>query len=95
MREAEEDGRRRRAYLEWLSKEDERCEEGRLLMLKEDRDAHIRRQYFQQLEDKFGEIEMGEMAPDYTKTAFSLQPDLPGRYDKTFTDRSVLYEHGT
>ena len=93
MRECEEDGRRRRAYLEWLSKEDERMAESRLLMLAEDRDGLVRREYFLKLEAKFGEI--ADLAPDYTKREFTLQPDLPGRYDNTFTDQSTIYEHGT
>jgi hypothetical protein len=62
-------------------------------MLQEDKDAQIRREYFRNLEEKFAEIQ--DMQPDYSKKEFSLQPNLPGRYDNTFTDKSRLFEEGT
>jgi len=92
MFEAEEDGRRRRAYLEWLSMENERCAEGRLMMLAEDKEGQIRRKYFDMMEIKFGAI--NKLSANQNKKEFSLTNNLPGHYEFIQAESNV-FEDGT
>ena len=92
MFEAEEDGRRRRAYLEWLALESVRVAESRLLMLAEDKEGQVRRKYFATMEDTFGAIK--KLPPNQNKTDFTLASNLPGAYE-FIGETTTIFADGT
>ena len=64
--------------------------QNRIDMLREDKEVKFAE--YQSFEEKFAEIE--NLKPDFAKKEMEFGADLPGTYDKSFTDRSV-YEYGT
>ena len=77
MRKAERAGAKIAAYQEWLMHEDERRDQGRLQMLREDRASHIHREYWRYLGDP---VEIGGWQIDSDKD-FAFSNPLPKDFE--------------
>lgn len=91
LAKAEIAGQKRRLYLEWLLKEDDRRLESQEMMLDEDRVGRVWRSYWIELEQK---MEAFPMVENPTATAFAFLGDLPGEYQYIQTETTV-FEHGS
>ena len=92
MIRASEYAKKRAAYLEWLAHESERVDECRLSLLEEDKQSHVSREYWNNVERKLNIKPFGDYG--HTDFAFAVPKSLPGEY--SFINRETSrFIHGT